>query len=143
MDDPEVRALTRDRAGARLMWLSGLAALAGFLIASPLLSLIATLVTWSSQRDKGRLSVAAGIEAINWQLTYLAFQLMLVPLHLALVTVQRATGQLWPLFTISALLLLGTLNVVLSVVLGIRAGQGRSTHTVLAIPFVHESPPKR
>ncbi|NQX12916.1 DUF4870 domain-containing protein [Microbacteriaceae bacterium VKM Ac-2855] len=137
MDDRESLRRTRDRQAARLMWLAGLASIAGFLIVSPLLSLPATLLCWATQRQNGPLATDAGIEALNWQLTYFALQIMLVPLHLALVTVQRATGEAWPLLTISALLLIGTVNLLVSIVYAIRAGRGKRTRLVLALPFIH------
>jgi uncharacterized Tic20 family protein len=125
------------------MWFAGITAVGGFLIVSPLISLTATLYAFALQRRNGELSEAEGIVALNWQLTYFALQLMLVPLHLALVTVQRATGQTWALLTISAMLLTGTLNLVFSVVCGIRAGRGQPTRLFLAIPFIPKPPERR
>lgn len=143
MDDIDARVRIRDRRGAGLMWFAGISAIAGFLIFSPLVSLTVTLLAWGSQRRNGPLAEAAGVVAINWQFTYLAFQLMLVPLHLALVSVQNTLGEPWPLLTISAMLLLGTLNLVISVVMGLRVRRARSTRLFLAIPFLQKPPERR
>lgn len=143
MNDQESLARTRDRGGARVMWFAGITAVAGFLIVSPLISLTATAFAWAFQRRNGALAEAEGVIALNWQLSYFAVQLMLVPLHLALVTVQRATGETWPLLTLSAMLLTGTLNLVFSIVFGIRAGRGHPTRLILAIPFIQKPPERR
>ncbi|WKK71023.1 hypothetical protein Q0F99_15345 [Rathayibacter oskolensis] len=81
--------------------------------------------------------------AVNWQLTYLALQLMLVPLHLALVSVRDTLGGGWPTLTIAAILLLAVLNIVLCLVLGVRSGRGRAVRLLIAVPFVRSSRPAR
>jgi uncharacterized Tic20 family protein len=139
MDDDELRHRTRDGRGARAVWFAGLSALAGFVVLSPLISLTATVMVWGSRRRIGVLSDRNGVVAVNWQLTYLALQLMLVPLHLALVSVRDSFGADWPLVTISAILLLFVLNLVLCTVLGIRSGRGRRTGLWIAVPFVRSS----
>ncbi|QHC55131.1 putative Tic20 family protein [Rathayibacter tanaceti] len=143
MDDDEQRCRTRDHAGARAVWLAGLWALAGFVVLSPLISLTATVMVWGARRRTGTLSDRNGLVAVNWQLTYLALQLMLVPLHLALVSVRDSLGADWPLVTIGAILLLAVLNLVLCVLLGVRSGRGRPVRLWIAVPFVHSSRPPR
>ncbi|QHC66258.1 DUF4870 domain-containing protein [Rathayibacter sp. VKM Ac-2759] len=143
MDDDETRFRTRDAQGARAVWLAGLAALAGFVILSPIISLIATVMTWGAKRRTGPLSDRNGVVAVNWQLTYLALQLMLVPLHLALVSVRDTLGGGWPTLTIAAILLLAVLNIVLCLVLGVRSGRGRAVRLLIAVPFVRSSRPAR
>ncbi|PPI74006.1 hypothetical protein C5E12_03855 [Rathayibacter rathayi] len=106
MDDDELRHRTRDRNGARAVWFAGLSALAGFVVISPLISLMATVMVWGSRRRIGTLSDRNGLVAVNWQLTYLALQLMLVPLHLALISVRESLTADWPLVTITAILAL-------------------------------------
>ncbi|MBF4463535.1 MULTISPECIES: DUF4870 domain-containing protein [unclassified Rathayibacter] len=143
MDEDELRHRTRDRRGARAIWFAGLSALAGFVVLSPVISLTATAMTWGARRRTGTLSDRNGVVAVNWQLTYLAFQLMLVPLHLALVSVRDSLGADWPLATISAILLLAALNLVLCTVLGIRSGRGHLVRLPIAVPFVRSSRPER
>lgn len=143
MDDDEIRHRTRDSKGARAVWFAGLAALAGFVVLSPLLSLTATVMAWGAKRRTGTLSDQSGVVAVNWQLTYLALQLMLVPLHLALVSVRDTWGGDWPILTITAILLLAVLNIVLCVVLGILSGRGRAVRLPIAVPFVRSSRPSR
>ncbi|SMH47225.1 Uncharacterized conserved protein, Tic20 family [Rathayibacter oskolensis] len=143
MHDDETRFRIRDAKGARAVWFSGLSALAGFVVLSPLLSLIATVMTWGARRRTGPLSDLNGVVAVNWQLTYLALQLMLVPLHLALVSVRDSLELDWPIVTIAAILLLSVLNLVVCVVLGIRSGRGRSVRLPIAVPFVRSSRPQR
>ncbi|PPF12086.1 hypothetical protein C5C94_00405 [Rathayibacter sp. AY1C3] len=143
MDDDELRHRTRDRKGARAVWFAGLSALAGFVVISPVISLTATVMVWGSRRRIGTLSDRNGLVAVNWQLTYLALQLMLVPLHLALVSVRDSLGADWPLATISAILALAVLNLVLCVVLGIRSGRGRTVRLWIAVPFARSTRPPR
>ncbi|MWV30498.1 DUF4870 domain-containing protein [Rathayibacter iranicus] len=143
MDDDELRHRTRDRLGARAVWLAGLSALAGVVVLSPVISLAATVIVWGARRRTGTLSDRNGLVAVNWQLTYLALQLMLVPLHLALVSVRDSLDADWPLATISAILLLSVLNLVLCVVLGIRSGRGRPVRLWIAVPFARSSRPPR
>lgn len=143
MDDDEIRHRTRDSRGARAVWFAGLSALAGFVVLSPLISLTATVMTWGAKRRIGALSDQGGVVAVNWQLTYLALQLMLVPLHLALVSVRDTLGPDWPILTITGILLLAVLNIVLCVVLGILAGRGRTVRLPIAVPFVRSSRPPR
>lgn len=143
MDDDELRHRTRDRLGARAIWFAGLSALAGFVVLSPVISLTATVMVWGARRRTGTLSDRNGIVAVNWQLTYLALQLMLVPLHLALVSVRDSLDADWPLATISAILLLSVLNVVLCVVLGIRSGRGHPVRLWIAVPFARSARPPR
>ena len=143
MDDDETLRRRRDGRGARAIWLAGLSALAGFVILSPLISVTATVLAWGARRRGGTLSDRNGVVAVNWQLTYLALQLMLVPLHLALVSVRDTWGGGWPTLTIAAILALFVLNLVLCVVLGVRSGRGRSVRLVIAVPFVRSSRPVR
>lgn len=139
MDDDELRHRTRDSRGARAVWFAGLSALAGFVVLSPVISLTATVMTWGARRRTGPLSDRSGVVAVNWQLTYLALQLMLVPLHLALVSVRDSLSTDWPTLTIAAILLLSVLNLVVCVVLGLRAGHGREVRLPIAVPFVRSS----
>ncbi|MBO0985542.1 DUF4870 domain-containing protein [Rathayibacter sp. SD072] len=139
MDDDEIRHRTRDSRGARAIWFAGLSAIAGFVLLSPLISLTATVMTWGARRRTGALSDRNGVVAVNWQLTYLALQLMLVPLHLALVSVRDTLAADWPVVTISAILALAVLNLVLCTVLGIRSGRGRTVRLPIAVPFVRSS----
>ena len=76
MDDDEIRHRTGDSRGARAIWFAGLSAIAGFVLLSPLISLTATVMTWGARRRTGALSDRNGVVAVNWQLTYLALQLM-------------------------------------------------------------------
>ncbi|PPG12732.1 hypothetical protein C5C20_05440 [Rathayibacter rathayi] len=143
MDDDELRHRARDRNGARAVWFAGLSALAGFVVISPLISLMATVMVWGSRRRIGTLSDRNGLVAVNWQLTYLALQLMLVPLHLALISVRESLTADWPLVTITAILALAVLNLVLCLVLGLRSGRGRPVRLWFAVPFARSSRPPR
>lgn len=143
MDEDETRHRERDGKGARAIWFAGLSAIAGFVVLSPLISLTATVTTWGAKRRIGTLSDRNGVVAVNWQLTYLALQLMLVPLHLALVSVRDTLDADWPLVTISAILGLSLLNLALCLLLGLRSGRGKAVRLPIAVPFVRSSRPPR
>lgn len=138
MDEYARRADQRERQAGRTVWLAGLVGLAGFLIISPLFSLTATLAVRSSTKKAGPRARENGRRALNWQLTYLALHLMLLPLHLALVGVERDAPDrfVWSTVTLTLLIAVFAVNLLLSVLGGVLAARGRVVNPLIAVPFI-------
>jgi len=118
------------------VWSAGFAGLFGFILFSPVLSLVATLIVARfARRTAGRAAENARI-ALNWQWTYLLVHAALLGLHGAMLLFVTAGTTTGPASVTAGLLLVPAIvNVGAALFGAIRAFEGGVFRFPLAIPF--------
>jgi uncharacterized Tic20 family protein len=140
---PPMYVQRRPATGAIAWWL-GLLVLILIPIISNIAATVAVLVYRSSVRQTlTPLGHEVARRAANWQLSLLLYSVLLFGTHILLLfTLADGEGSttFFPIgIAITVLFLVGVYGLVLTVVSGLRANQGRLTPAVGAIPFIRRT----